>query len=180
MELYLIRHGETDYNKTRRLQGHLDIELNDNGRNQAIAVSDEISTMNIDLIISSPQKRALETAQIIARKTNSEIRIDENLMERAFGSLEGMAFKDILNQHPKFFDMIRMESEMPIEGIETVKAVEERVQSVLERIKEESNIKKILLVSHGGTARVFHKVINSDKEYFNIQINNCQIEKFEI
>ncbi|MCK5762727.1 MAG: histidine phosphatase family protein, partial [Clostridiales bacterium] len=72
MKLYFIRHGETDYNKENRLQGGLDTKLNDIGKEQALKASEEIVDLEIDVIISSPQRRAVDTAEIIASKLNKK------------------------------------------------------------------------------------------------------------
>ncbi len=180
MELYFIRHGETDYNKENRLQGGLDTKLNDIGKEQALKASEEIVDLDIDVIISSPQRRAVDTAEIIASKINKEIVIDENLRERSFGALQGMLFSDIFDRHPQFFEIIKSESESRIEGIESLLEIENRVVNVIDSLKEKYKREKVLLVSHGATARIFHKVINNNKNYSDVEVNNCQIVKFDI
>lgn len=180
MELYFIRHGETDYNKEKRLQGGLDTRLNDIGKEQALKASEEIADLDIDVIISSPQKRAVDTAEIIASKIKKEIVIDENLRERSFGVLQGMLFSDIFDRHPQFFEIIKSESANHIEGIESISEIENRVFNVIDSLKKKYKSKKVLLVSHGATARIFHKVINKNENYSEVEVNNCQIEKFDI
>ena len=79
MKIFFMRHGETDYNKKMIMQGALDTDLNDIGKSQAKIASEEVSKLNVDIIICSPQKRALETAKIIAKKINKEVIVDERL-----------------------------------------------------------------------------------------------------
>ena len=71
MLLYLVRHGETDWNRSRRIQGRTDIELNDTGREQALATSRLLARREWNAVISSPLSRALETASIIADRTRT-------------------------------------------------------------------------------------------------------------
>ena len=180
MELYLIRHGETNYNKENRLQGDLNTRLNEVGRGQAMAVSKEIAELDIDIIISSPQRRAIDTAEIIASRINKEIIIYENLRERSFGILQGMLFSEILDRYPKFLEIVASENSGQIEGVETLLEIEKRVSDVIDFLKKNYSNKKVLLVSHGATVRIFHKLVNSNENYARVEVHNCKIEKFEI
>src|SRR5512145_36913 len=88
----LIRHGETDWNATGRLQGREDIELNDLGREQALELADYFKTGSWNEIVSSPLKRALETAEILAGKLDlPRIIVRENFIERDYGEASGLA-----------------------------------------------------------------------------------------
>mgnify|MGYP005787675381 FL=1 len=90
MEILVTRHGQTDWNALGKLQGQTDIELNNIGRQQAKETGKLIKDENIDLIITSPLKRAVETAKII--NTNFKVNIveDDRLMERKYGESEGL------------------------------------------------------------------------------------------
>lgn len=180
MDLYFVRHGETDYNYQKRLQGHLDIELNETGRNQARQVAEAVEDLDINLIISSPQKRALETARIIAEKVNVEIITDADLKERSFGELEGMTFGDVLKKHPEFMEIIRSADGKATQGSESLSEVENRIKRFLKSLSAFENHKRILLVSHGGTGRVFLKLLKGIADFEKTEFNNCQIVKFDI
>lgn len=180
MDLYFVRHGETDYNYEERLQGHLDIELNERGRSQARKAADEVKDLNIDLIISSPQKRALETARIIAEKVDVEIITDADLKERSFGELEGMTYGDVLNKHPDFMKIIRSADGKAVHGSESLSEVERRINRFLRSLHSFEKHKRILLVSHGGTGRVFLKLLKGIADFEKTEFNNCQIVKFDI
>ena len=95
MELYLIRHGQTDWNKEGRLQGSVDIELNENGRAMAKAAGIRLNEVFFDKIYSSPLKRAYETAELIRNNRNLEIIVDESLREISFGAMEGTTYDDL-------------------------------------------------------------------------------------
>ena len=97
--LTLIRHGQTDWNLQRRLQGRSDIPLNDTGREQARAVGRELAASggHWDVLVSSPLQRARETAQVIGREIGLELsRTYEDLVERAFG--DGEATEDVVQR----------------------------------------------------------------------------------
>jgi broad specificity phosphatase PhoE len=95
MELILIRHGETIWNKDGRVQGLSDIELSDVGLNQAHKLALSIQDINIKAIYSSPMKRAYQTAQIINEIHNAPIYLEPGLMEMDQGDFEGLTFKEL-------------------------------------------------------------------------------------
>lgn len=84
--IYIVRHGQTDWNVEGKYQGRIDIELNVNGINQAKQISEKLKDIKFDKIFSSPLKRALQTAIIIS---GGDIIIDDRLIERSNGELEG-------------------------------------------------------------------------------------------
>ena len=85
MNLYVIRHGNTDWNLESRMQGQTNIKLNEIGIEQANKVRKIIEEKNIDLIISSPLDRAKQTAEIINQNMNKPIEYNDKIMERKFG-----------------------------------------------------------------------------------------------
>ena len=94
MEILLTRHGQTDWNVLKKVQGKADIELNKKGIEQAEATRDTLKNEKIDLILCSPLKRAKQTADIINQERNIPIIIDERVSERDFGEFEGMPNTD--------------------------------------------------------------------------------------
>ena len=89
MNIYYVRHGQTDWNKVKRLQGRTDNPLNEVGIEQAKKTRDLLKNEKIDLIICSPLRRTLETANIINEGRNIKIIKDEGFIERSFGKYEG-------------------------------------------------------------------------------------------
>lgn len=87
--IYVFRHGQTDYNVTRRVMGQLDIPLNDVGHVQATELAEKLATASIGAVYSSPLARAMETAQAVADKIGVPIITDKRLMERNNGKLHG-------------------------------------------------------------------------------------------
>ena len=89
MKLLLTRHGQTDWNVAGKIQGTTDIELNETGKIQAKETGKKLLNYDIDVIISSPLKRAKNTAEIIRGDRDIEILLDDGLKERCFGEFEG-------------------------------------------------------------------------------------------
>lgn len=167
MQLYVVRHGETDWNKQKKFQGRVDIELNENGRNAAINLGKNLSLKSIsfDYVFSSPLKRAYETAFLILKNLysqmdetliQSKIIKDEKIIEITFGILEGMTYKDWMNTtdpRKNFFD--NPKDYLPPQCGETFSQVCERtkefVKTKIETIYKENPNAKVLLVSHGAS-----------------------------
>ena len=101
--IYVVRHGQTDWNIEHRIQGHQDIPLNDKGVEEANFLKDELSDIDFDLVFSSPLKRAYKTAEIITKKP---IRIDDRLIERYNGKLEGCNDLDLIRNSILYANML--------------------------------------------------------------------------
>ena len=95
MKFYIIRHGQTNWNKEGRIQGKTDIELNEEGIKQAEEAKKILKDYPIDMIVSSPLKRARKTAEIINETRKAPIVLDKALEERGFGEFEGKIRKEI-------------------------------------------------------------------------------------
>jgi len=94
MEILLTRHGQTEWNLLKKVQGKADIELNEKGIEQAEKTRDSLKNEKVDLILCSPLKRAIQTAEIINQGRNIRMIIDERVSERDFGEFEGMPNTD--------------------------------------------------------------------------------------
>lgn len=177
--IYIIRHGQTDWNIEHRTQGQTDIVLNAEGIKQAELITQKIANLKIDSIISSDLKRAYMTAQIINGKFNKTIKADKRLREFNFGTLEGI-IRDQINQEiwGKF-------NETPKQfNAETKKEVFNRIKSFIDDIKSENLNKNVLVVTHGGPIRMINYYIDNgdnfnDKkylnEYMNLKIKNLDL-----
>ena len=149
--LLLIRHGETEWNKLGKFQGCIDIELSTNGINQAGKLRSKING-EFDLIYSSPLKRAYETAKIIARDTDKEVKVLEDIREINFGEWEGLTIKEISEKYPEIFKVwITDKIEAPFVGgdVSIKNAVNRALKCIMEII-EKNKGKKIIIVAHGG------------------------------
>ena len=99
--ILLARHGETDWNLERRVQGHTDRPLNESGRAQALALADRLSTESLDAVYSSDLARARETAAVIAARHGLDVIETSDLREKDFGSWEGMTDTEIMARFPQ-------------------------------------------------------------------------------
>ncbi|MCD9638215.1 hypothetical protein HAX54_022043 [Datura stramonium] len=160
-EIIVIRHGETEWNADGRIQGHLDVELNDTGRQQAMAVAARLSKEpRISVIYSSDLKRAHETAQIIARSCGDlEVIKDPDLRERHLGDLQGISLREAAKSQPmayKAFLSDRNDQIIPGGG-ESLDQLYQRCTSCLQRIAKKHTGKQVVVVSHGGAIRALHR-----------------------
>ncbi|CAO2188590.1 unnamed protein product [Urochloa humidicola] len=160
-EVVIVRHGETSWNASRIIQGHMDAELNDIGRQQAVAVAHRLSKEKKPAAIySSDLKRAAETAQTIARICNlPNVVFDPALRERHIGDLQGMKFQDAATKVPeayKAFVSHKRNQQIPGGG-ESLDQLSERCVSCLINIVEKHKGERVIVVSHGGTIRELYR-----------------------
>jgi probable phosphoglycerate mutase len=101
--IVLIRHGETAWNAERRLQGHIDIPLNPEGRRQADALAAALAGEQLDAIVASDLQRALQTAEAVGAARGLPVQIDPALRERCFGGFEGLLYAEIEQHFPREF-----------------------------------------------------------------------------
>lgn len=154
MKIYLIRHGETDQNKVKCLQGRTDIELNAYGRELAYKTAEGLKEVDFDMIFTSPLKRARETAEIIKRGRNIPVVIEERIQEISFGEYEGLCYgKEHFSIPDKdfmyFFD--KPECYVTPPSGESLEEVIARTGEFLRELagKAEYRDKTVLLSTHG-------------------------------
>ncbi|MGC5325438.1 histidine phosphatase family protein [Brevibacillus sp. SYSU BS000544] len=152
-QLYLTRHGETEWNAQKRMQGRLDSALTKHGEEQAKRLGQRLHTHPLDVIYSSTSGRAVQTSQLIKGERDIPIILDANLQEMSFGRWEGMTYHEIqsndepnASQYNHFWNNPHLFE--PFNGGETFSDVEQRVLTVVKRIVQENYGKSILLVSH--------------------------------
>ena len=151
--LLAIRHGETAWNVDTRIQGHLDIPLNETGRWQAERLGRALATRDpIDAIYSSDLGRAHDTARAIARHTGAPLALHAGLRERGFGSFEGQTYDEIARRWPEESERWRQRDPgwPPPDGGESLLQVRERVRLALNELVSRHPGQQIALVAHGG------------------------------
>ena len=152
VEAVFVRHGETDNNKNRIIQGgNLNSPLNDTGRKQAADQAKKLKKESFDVIVASPLKRAMETATIIAEELGLEIDSLDLLMERYAGEWSGKPVDEILERHPLLdstFNAV-FHYETP-EGGESLTAFMRRMQQAYEHLLKQYAGKRVLVVCHRG------------------------------
>jgi probable phosphoglycerate mutase len=154
-EIVLIRHGETAWNAERRLQGHLDVPLNAEGRRQAAALGRALHSEPFDAIIASDLLRARQTAEEIAAPRAMAVHIEPGLRERCYGAFEGLLYADIGERYPEAFAAWKardIDARFPqgANMAETLREFAERAVGTITRIAREGKYRKVALVTHGG------------------------------
>lgn len=175
--LYFTRHGKTNHNANKLLSGHYDIPLNEEGLYQAKQAGMNAKDIKIDLIYCSPLIRAKQTCNEINKYHNAEVIIKEELIERDFGKYESKEYSLIdgekcWNYYDDTYD----------KEIEPLKRVFERVYEFLDKIKEESKYKNILIVAHNDIGRAIYCYFNGiprDGNLRNLTMGNGEFIKFE-
>ena len=158
MKLYLIRHGETDWNIVKRLQGATDIPLNENGEALARETAEGLKEIPFDMVFTSPLKRAYRTAEIVKGNREIPLIIEERIREICFGDYEGLVSKSegysIPDPDFKFFFTKTDCYKTPPNG-EPIESLLERTNEFLEELKKRKDLKdKTILVStHGAAVR---------------------------
>ena len=150
MKLYLVRHGETSWNKEGRLQGRTDIGLNEEGRKVAEWTCEGLKDVEFEIAFTSPLKRARQTAELILKGRNIPIIDEDRLIEFSFGTYEG-TYKTTWDDNMKNF-FRKTEDYVPTEGGEPVEEVLKRVDEFLQELIHIPEYKDstILISTHGA------------------------------
>ena len=157
--LLLARHGETDWNRDGRFQGHADPPLNEHGRRQARALAELLASQPIEAIYSSDLLRAQETAQIVAMRLGLDVVIDPQLRERDVGKWSGLTRAEIEERFPD--EIQRWRRGLVMVG-ESREALSERVLAATRRISAAHPEGQVLVVSHGGALRMLRHAAGED------------------
>jgi probable phosphoglycerate mutase len=159
--LLVIRHGETAWNLEARIQGHIDIPLNEHGRWQAERLAQALSDEGLDAIYASDLQRAFDTGSAVARAAKLELQVDAGLRERNFGRLEGLTQDQVARQWPE--EGRRWRERDPSygpEGGETLQFFYERCVATAERLAQRHPGQTVALVAHGGVLDCFYRAAN--------------------
>lgn len=150
--VYIVRHGLTIWNNEKRYQGHTDIELSEEGKEQAAALQKRLAGVKFEAIFSSDLSRAFETARIIAEPHNLDVKVIPGVKEMNFGVWEGLTFPDLQSKYP---DLVKIWMERPqdlaIPEGESFLLVRERAMEAITTITKEYPYGDLAIVSHGGT-----------------------------
>jgi broad specificity phosphatase PhoE len=150
-KVLLVRHGATEWNTNKRAQGMADIELNDEGRLQALDTAQQLGDLDIKAIYSSDLKRAVDTARAIADVKGLEVHLDPDFREIDQGEWTGLEVAEIKERWPELWGPARHYSTRP--GGESPQQVRERALRGLKRVVKEHPDDLVVIVSHGGTIR---------------------------
>ncbi|OIQ08885.1 phosphoserine phosphatase 1 [Moorella thermoacetica] len=152
--VYLVRHGETEWNNSGRYQGHSDIALSPNGRRQAELLRERFCRVHLDAVFTSDLRRARETAAIIAAPHGLKINEVPALREINFGVWEGLTYQEIIANHPREWEAWRQDPGATIiPGGESFQQVQERALAAFNGILDRERGRNLLVVAHGGSLR---------------------------
>ena len=182
-QITAVRHGETDWNAQSRLQGHLDIDLNERGRWQAQRAGLALADSGITTIYCSDLRRAHDTALAIAQHSGiaaAALRLEPGLRERSFGDFQGLTYDEVGALHPE--DALRWKQRDPHwapPGGESPAALHQRIATTLHAIAAQHPGEHIALVSHGGVLDMLYRLatgqaLNAARTW---ELGNCAINR---
>lgn len=156
--LCIVRHGETDWNAEKRIQGHLDIPLNEAGLSQAHATAEGLCELHFRAVYSSDLRRSWQTAEIVASRLGIDLHPEPGLRERHSGLLEGKTVEELSNAHPeahaRFLDR---DPDYPFGTGESMRVFSARVVNSVEDLIASHSGETLLLVTHGGVLDVIFR-----------------------
>lgn len=174
--IFLIRHGETDWNREKRYQGQKDVPLNKIGKDQATNLAKRFidEKIKVDAIYSSRLFRAKDTAEAIAANYALSVQVHEGLLERHFGQLEGVQIDEFRAKYPGV-TMGNME-QMGSFNIEPFQLLKDRVFLSIEEISKRHINQNVVIVSHGAAINSFlHHITNGEAGSGITRIQNTSI-----
>lgn len=183
MKLYLIRHGQTDWNVAGKIQGSTDIPLNDMGKKQAACLAEGMKTRPVTKVFCSHLSRAYETARAIGDSQHVEVKKIEGLEEVGYGVWEGMTMDEIAKEYPEelkqwYYSPIDV---APPQG-ESQAQVYDRCSKALKAILDETGDGDAAIVSHGATTVFLLEILlrdDSRDEEDDIIVGNASISTVE-
>ncbi|KAB3529152.1 alpha-ribazole phosphatase [Alkaliphilus serpentinus] len=182
IRLYLVRHGETEFNYHKNLCGWSDVSLNGKGRLQAQRLASAIKDLELDIIYTSDLKRTKETAEYILKDRSCSFIELDFLREMHFGDFEGHTMVEIETKYPEDFAKIREDSiNYCFPSGESMDQMHKRVTKGIDDLLNKSKEKNILLVAHSGVIRstIAHLLTGDIKKHWNFKINHCTLSVIE-
>lgn len=155
-----IRHGETTWNVDTRIQGQMDIPLNENGRWQAQQLAKALADEEIHAVYASDLSRAYETAQAVASSKHIAVQARPQLRERHFGDFQGHTWQDIQNQWPQEAEQwrVRHPDWTPQGGGESLVMLHHRIEQLVDDIASPHAGQQVLWVTHGGVLDILYRM----------------------
>ena len=176
--IYVTRHGQTDWNVQKKVMGRCDEPLNENGMLQATYTKNNLSNIDIDLIICSPLLRTKQTADVINKDRNLPIIYDERVIERDFGEFEGLQTNEFdFNGYWDYYKNLQFEK------AENIQAFFDRIYKFLNDIVDCYKDKNILIVTHGGVSIPIscyfeENIPNGSLVEAGLVLNNCEVKSY--
>lgn len=166
-KIALVRHGETDWNKKKIIQGRIDNPLNDLGKSQACNTAKHFKEGKWDIIIASPLIRAAETAKIISENIGyfDKVILDEAFIERNFGEADGKTISE-------YYDRVFTRE---IEGLELEHEIQMRMMNGIKKVIKQHKDKNIIIVCHSHSIKATLSYLKPHEYNFRTKLSNCSI-----
>ncbi|MFL0245969.1 alpha-ribazole phosphatase [Candidatus Clostridium stratigraminis] len=177
MNIYLLRHGETEENKNRFYYGKLDVSLNEKGRTQALKAREFLEEVNFDKVYTSERLRTKETASIAFREGLNNFIADKRINEMDFGEFEGKDYKEIQELYPKEYENWSSDwKKFSPPGGESYLEVYNRVKEFMEELLR-VQCENVLVVTHGGIIRTILCFVLGESldNFWKFSSKNCDI-----
>lgn len=181
--IYFIRHGESDWNKKKRVQGQKNTKLTEKGRKQAHLLGKKLNKLNIDIIYSSDLDRAKETSEIINEYINSELILSKMLREMNFGNWTGKLLQNIKENKKEDYNKWMTYPELvKFDSGESLEDVKKRMNKFFKEILKNDMYKDIAIVSHGSTIKmgIIALLKAENSLYKNMSIHNTSLTVIEL
>jgi len=179
LELVFIRHGQTEYNATRKVMGRRPIPLNEMGRGQAASVAKRLEGVELNAIFTSPMRRAVETSEIIAAGRNGmKVEPNEGLAELDYGDWIGLDFDELINERAEEWNSYRKDpANMKFPGGKSVREESKRIGAFMDEVVNGFEKGRVALVSHADVIKVaMLHALGMDLDHIRrFTLDNCAI-----
>jgi len=182
LEITLVRHGETDWNVAEVFRGRADVELNETGIRQAELLGEYLGGVKIDAVYSSPLKRALKTAEVIADYQTLEVNMVWGLIDFDYGEWQGLSHQEVKDRYGELYaEWLSRPEQVRMPAGESLEDVRKRATVVINDIMERYYEGRVVLVSH----RVVNKVLIcallglDNSHFWNVKLDTCGITGFD-
>lgn len=183
----LVRHGETTWNRDRRIQGWAETPLTERGHGQAAAVAAHLADeYDVDRVVSSDLRRAKETTREVARATQATAQFDRGWRERSFGVYQGLTPEELFESHPEYslLEVGYAAAEATPEGGESILDARERVLDAWTRLLADlDDAETVAVVAHGGPVRmiVSHlRGMDVQEALVDLEVRNCSVTEVTV
>ena len=184
MQIYLIRHGEIDSNVKKIYAGTSEEPLNANGRRQVESLASRLEGRGIELIYTSPLRRAVETAKILSEKLKVPLVVERDLREILLGPLDGLSHNQVITQYPEIWKIWNENpAELKLEGMEPLETVQQRILAVIRNWVSSYGQPSIIAgVTHLAVLRcvLLYTQGKPLNEYRKIEVPNATAFAFEV
>lgn len=181
MDILLVRHGESVWNKEQRIQGSKDPGLSEKGRRQAKALARRLKKENVEVIYTSGLKRCVQTARMIAKETGAGVKVSSGIEEIILGDWQGRTVEEVKKIYPKVYAAwLKAPSRAKIPGWEGITRFTKRVDNAFKSILSGNPASRVCVVTHMGVITAYlSRALDTDFDrlFKTIRVDNCGVSK---